>query len=52
MGIFIKHGKFTNLKSKPHFPQKREKLEFLRAIVGIKELIGRIGLWAIPEDAE
>ena len=36
-------GKLNNLISKPHFPQKRERLELRRAIVRIKGLSKGIG---------
>ena len=44
--------KFDNQDQNPIFPLKRRKLEFLGAIVGIKELSRGIGPWAMPKDAE
>jgi len=49
---FHERGKLNNIKSKPHFSQKRERLEFRGAIVGIRELSRGIGSWAMPEDAK
>ena len=45
-------GNSKNPKSKPHFPQRREKLEFLGAMVGVKELSKSIRPWAMLEDAK
>ena len=44
--------KFDNQDQNPIFPQKKRKLEFLGAIMGIKELSRGIGLWAMPKDAK
>ena len=53
MGRFHECGKLNNIKSKPHFSQKREKLEFRGAIVGIRAPSRGIGSWARePEDAK
>ena len=49
---FHEHGKLNNIKSKPHFSQKKERLEFQGAIVGIREHSRGIGLWTMPEDAK
>ena len=49
---FHEHRKLNNIKSKPHFSQKKERLEFQGAIVGIREHSRGIGLWTMPEDAK
>ena len=45
-------GNSKSPKSKPHFPQRKEKLEFLGAIVGVKEPSKSIRPQAMPKDGK
>ena len=45
-----KRGRYSNIKLKPYFSQRRERLEFRGSIMGIRESDKGVGPKATSED--